>query len=374
MNIKSFIQKIEFENLDKRLIEIKEKLEQHSFNLFSISTYTAHLEHFHSDVVAILLNPEERHKQDNYYLNCFLDYIFEQMPSIKKEDYLQPEITREKGRIDVCIKDDMSKKAIIIENKINDAEDRDKQLENYYNYLVDSGFEVDAIVYLTLNGNKNAPLTDNQELNQKFLNIAAFTNSENDLCNGWLKKAYGDLSDEDNSSFVFQYIKLLKHLSQVGMYKDIQDEFYEVISEEGGFQKVKAINELLGGLGQYRADLFAKRVNEEYLPFKKIYRYRPYHWLFENYNDNGIVFKLDVQFHSDGNASIDFWNPGESEETQKLNTSNKLKSIALIEEFKDGGMGGGMFKNFTLDEYGSVKCVDEELYKFVAKLFVKLRG
>lgn len=374
MNIKSFIQRSEFDKLDERLVEIKDKLEQNSFNLFSISSYTSHLENFHSDVIFILLNPEERHKKENYYLNCFLDYLIEHRHTIEKEDYLQPEITREKGRIDVCIKDNISKKAIIIENKINDAEDQDKQLETYYNHLVGFGFEVDAIVYLTLNGNKNAPLTDNHEINEKFLNIAAYTNSESDFCNGWLKKAYRGLSDEDNSSFVFQYIKLLKHLSQVGMYKDIQDDFYEVISEEDSFQKVKAINELLGGMGQYRADLFAKRVNENYLPFKKISRYKTYHWLFENYNDNGIVFKLDVQFHSDGNASIDFWNPGESEETQRINTSNKLESIALIEEFENGGMGGGLFKNFTLNKYGSVKCVDDELYKFVAQLFVKLKG
>lgn len=374
MNIKSFIQKIEFDNLDKRLKEIKEKLEQYSFNLFSISSYTAHLENFHSDVIAILLNSEERHKQENYYLDCFLDYIIEHMPSIKKEDYMQPEVTREKGRIDVCIKDNRSKRAIIIENKINNAKDQNKQLENYYDYLVNLDFEVDAIVYLTLNGNKNAPLTDNLEINEKFLNISAFTNSGSDLCNGWLKKAYGGLSDEDNSSFVFQYIKLLKHLSQVGMYKDIEDEFYEVISEENSFQKAKAINELLGGLGQYRADLFALRIKENYEPFTKIYRYRTYHWLFENYNDNGIVFKLDVQFHSDGNASIDFWNPGGSEEIQNINTFNKLQSIDLIEKFEQGGMGGGMFKSFTLEEYGSIKCVDDELYKFVAKLFIKLRS
>lgn len=109
------------------------------------------------------------------------------------------------------------------------------------------------------------------------------------------------------------------------------------------------------------------------MPFKKNYRYRPNHWLFENYNDNNIIFKLDVHFYSDGSARIDFWNPNQPEEVQKLNTFKKLNSINLMEEFEYGGYGGGMFKVFNLEKYENIENIDNELYNFVKQLFYKLR-
>lgn len=373
MNIELFIAQKEFENIDKRLKNIQDEIQQNSYNLFTISSYNSYLENFHSDVIAILLNPDERHKQQNIFLNLFLDYLIYQGVELKKDDYILCDITREQGRIDIWIKDNTSKKSIIIENKINNAGDQENQLENYFKYAKNAGFEIDSIVYLTLNGIKNAPLTDVNELNEKIINISAFTNNQNDLANGWLLKCYEKSQDEDNRSFIFQYLKLIKHLSQVGMDKQIKDDFYSVINKDGGFAKTKAIAELVNKLEEYRADLFFTRVNNDYLPFKKTYRWRPNHWLFENYNDNGIIFKLDVHFHSNGSARIDFWNPNQPEETQKLNSSTKLNSIGLLQEFEYGGFGGGMFKVFDLEKYENIEIIDNELYNFVKQLFDKLR-
>jgi hypothetical protein len=373
MDIELFISQKEFENIDKRLKNIQDEIKLNSYNLFTVSSYNSYLENFHSDVIAILLNSDERHKQKDLFLNLFLDYLISQGVELKKDDYMLCEIRREKGRIDIWIKDNTSKKSIIIENKINNAGDQENQLENYFNYAKNAGFEVDSIVYLTLNGIKNAPLTDISELNEKIINISAFTNNRNDLSNGWLLKCYEHSQDEDNRSFIFQYLKLIKHLSQVGMDKQIKDEFYSVINKENGFEKTKAIAELVNKLEEYRADLFFTRVNNDFLPFKKNYRWRPNHWLFENYSDNGIIFKLDVHFHSDGSARIDFWNPNQPEEIQKLNTLTKLNSISLLEEFEYGGFGGGMFKVFNLEKYGNIETIDNELYNFVKQLFYKLR-
>lgn len=373
MKIELFIAQKEFENIDKRLKEIQNEIQLNSYNLFTISSYNSYLENFHSDVIAILLNPDERHKQQNIFLNLFLDFLISQGAELKKDDYILCDITREQGRIDIWIKDNTSKKSIIIENKINNAGDQENQLENYFNYAKNAGFEIDSIIYLTLNGIKNAPLTDVNELNEKIINISAFTNNQNDLSNGWLLKCYENSQDEDNRSFIFQYLKLIKHLSQVGMDKQIKDDFYSVINKEDGFEKTKAIAELVNKLEEYRADLFFKRVNNDYLPFKKNYRWRPNHWLFQNYNDNGIIFKLDVHFHSNGSARVDFWNPNQPEETQKLNSSTKLNSIDLLQEFEYGGFGGGMFKVFDLEKYENIEIIDNELYNFVKQLFYKLR-
>lgn len=352
---------------------IQSELIQNSFNLFTVSSYNSYLENFHSDVIALLLNPDERHNQQNIFLNLFLDYLIKVGAKIKKEDYSLCEITREKGRIDIWIKDSTSRKSIIIENKINNAGDQENQIENYYNYALNSYFEVDSIIYLTLSGNKNAPLTDNLELNSKILNLSAFTNSENDLSNGWLHHCYKISKEENNTSFIFQYLKLIKHLSQYAMDKQIKDEFYSVINKEGGFQKSRAIADLVAGLQEYRADNYGEKIGNDYLPFKRNYRWRPNHWLYENYNDNGVVFKLDIYFNSDGSARIDFWNPHQPIEIQKANTSQKLDSIQLISEFQHGGFGGGMFKVFKLENFKNLESMDLEIYNFVKNLFKKLR-
>lgn len=374
MNIEEFIHQTEFKNINKRLQNIQDELQLNSFNLFTISSYNSYLENFHSDVIALLLNPNERHNQKNSFLNLFFDYLIELGIKINKADYALCEITREQGRIDIWIKDNTSKKSIIIENKINNAGDQENQLETYYNYAIKSGFEIDSIVYLTLKGNKNAPLTDISELNEKIQNVSAFTNNQTDLCNGWLKKCYeNSKDDEDSCSFIFQYLKLIKHLSQVGMDKQIKDDFYSVINKEDGFLKTKAIAELVAGLEEYRADLFATKISNDYLPFKKIYRWRPNHWLYENFNDNGILFKLDVYFNADGSARMDFWNPNQPENTQKTNTSTKLKSIGLFEEFEFGGFGGGMHKVFNIENFENIEALDNEIYNFVKKLFEKLK-
>ena len=373
MNIEKFIDQKEFENLNKRLQDIQNEIQLNSFNLFTISSYNSYLENFHSDVIAILLNPNERHNQKNSFLNLFLDYLIELGVNIDKDNYALCEITREQGRIDIWIKDNTSKRSVIIENKINNAGDQENQLENYYNYAKNSGFEIDSIVYLTLNGNKNAPLTDITELNERIQNISAFTNNKTDLSNGWLKKCYENSENEDNRSFIFQYLKLIKHLSQVGMDRKIKEDFYSVINKEDGFLKTKAIAELVAGLEEYRADLFAAKIGNDYLPFRKTYRWRPNHWLYENFNENGINFKLDVYFNNDGSARIDFWNPNQPEETQKTNTSTKLKSIGLFEKFEFGGFGGGMYKVFNLENFENIEALDNEIYNSVKELFEKLR-
>ena len=373
MNIEKFINQKEFENINKRLQNIRNEIQLNSFNLFTISSYNSYLENFHSDVIAILLDPNERHNQKDSFLNLFLDYLIEFGVKIDKDNYALCEITREQGRIDIWIKDNTSKKSIIIENKINNAGDQENQLENYYNYAINSGFEIDSIIYLTLKGNKNAPFTDIHELNEKILNISAFTNNKADLSNGWLKKCYEKSENEDNRSFIFQYLKLIKHLSQVGMDRQIKEDFYSVINKEDGFLKTKAIAELVAGLEEYRADLFAEKIGNDYLPFRKIYRWRPNHWLYENFTENGVNFKLDVYFNSDGSARIDFWNPNQPEETQRVNTSTKLKSIGLFEKFEFGGFGGGMYKVFNLEDYQNIETLDNEIYNSVKELFEKLR-
>ncbi len=371
MDIREFINQKKFIDIERQLSDITNHLDNNGFNLFTISTYTSHLENFHSDVIKLLLTPEGRHKSLYTYLDLFIHFINTNGGDVKQENYRNSIVSRETGKIDVWIRDNDSKKCIIIENKINNAGDQKDQLERYYNYAIGSGYHVDCIIYLTLNENKKAPLTSNTDINDLILNISAFSNSSNDLYNGWILPCYEtSKNNEDCASFIYQYGKLLKHLSKMGLGREIKDDFYEIVSQNSGLEKAKAITELINGLEQYRADVFMESIGKDYLPFKKIYRYKPWHWLFENFIENNVLYKLDVHFDY-GNARIDFWNPDEQDRDI---ITQKLAYVGLLEDFKEYGFGNGMYKEFSISINKSLKDVDEELAEYVKSLFRKLRN
>lgn len=376
MSIQDFISHEKFKNIDKEIQRIEKERYNNGFNLFTVSSYNSYLENFHSDVIALLLNPNERHNQKANFFSLFISFLNEIGVKIDKNDYQNYEVLREKGRIDIWIKDNSSKKSIIIENKINNANDQDRQLERYFEYANNQGFKVDAIIYLTLKGDKKAPITNVTELDEKVINIEAFSQTETNLCVGWLEKCYHSSTqnnDADSSTFIYQYIKLLKHLSQIVMDTEIKNNFYEVVSNEENRKKTKLLSELLNGLEEHRLNLFMQKIGNNYTPFTKTSRYYPYHQLFERYVEDEISYKLDVHFHPE-ESCLDFWIPQMNAEENERYISEKLNKIGLLEEFSSGGFGGGMYKKFTIEEYGNIAKIDEEIYHFVSQFFEKLRN
>jgi len=115
-------------------------------------------ENFHSDLLKVILNPKTIQIGSPNHLQNFLEIIglgkkaFGNELSIKK--YVQVE--REEHRVDLLIKynNPKSKKAIIIENKINNAEDQENQLARYYKKLTEEGYTVVSIPYITKFGGK----------------------------------------------------------------------------------------------------------------------------------------------------------------------------------------------------------------------------
>ena len=376
MDIRNFILHQKFENIDKEIERIERERQNNGFNLFTISSYNSYLENFHSDVIALLLSPKERHLQKERFFKLFLYFLKEKYGIIIDEsNYQNYEVLREKGRIDIWIKDKISRKCIIIENKINDAVDMPNQIERYYDYALEKGYLVDSIVYLTLNGKKNAPKVGREEIDSRVIDVTAFSQDEKNLCNGWLFNCYieaKERKDDDSSTFIYQYIKLIKHMSLIVMDNELKKDFYEVVSDEQNREKARVLVTLLNELETYRMDLFMEKIGKEYAPFTKIYRYKPYHQLFEGYEEKGIVYKLDVHFY-ENESCLDFWCPNEEDKCTQF-ISDRLSRIQLLEEFTIGGFGGGMFKWFTIEDYHNIKEIDEAVYTFVHNFFIKLRN
>ena len=376
MNIKDFVSHKKFENIDKEIEKIEQERQNNGFNLFTISSYNTYLENFHSDVIALLLSSKERHLQQERFFKLFLSFLREKYGAIIDENnYQNYQVLREKGKIDIWIKDEISKRCIIIENKINDAIDMPNQIERYYDYVSEKGYLVDGIIYLTLNGKKNAPKVGRKEIDDKIIDIVAFVQDKKNLCNGWLFNCYieaKERKDDDSSTFIYQYIKLIKHLSLVVMNNELKKDFYEVVSTEQNREKARVLVTLLNELETYRMDLFMEKIGKDYAPFTKIYRYKPYHQLFEGYEEKGIVYKLDVHFYKD-KSCLDFWCPNIEDDECTQHISDKLLKMQLLEEFTLGGFGGGMYKWFTIEDYHNIREIDEAVYIFVHNFFVKLR-
>ena len=119
-----------FYNLDKKRTE--------DFELFSVMSERHYRESFHSDMIAILLNPETAEIGEynrKYVLYKFLNllnipgntYNDETVFSVKREVYTK--FDGKQGFIDIEITFD--KTCIIIENKINWAVEQDKQIQRY---------------------------------------------------------------------------------------------------------------------------------------------------------------------------------------------------------------------------------------------------
>src|SRR6266404_4347993 len=103
-------------NLKKREVDL-------GFNLFAIISELYYRENFHSDVLQAIIDPKGKHREKDAFLHLFLEFIRSHGAAINSSDYSNAQVIREKDRIDLLIKDEDSKKAIIIENKINNAGD-----------------------------------------------------------------------------------------------------------------------------------------------------------------------------------------------------------------------------------------------------------
>ncbi|WP_059370407.1 PD-(D/E)XK nuclease family protein [Treponema endosymbiont of Eucomonympha sp.] len=96
-------------------------------------------ENYHSDILAYYLQFEVVKKY-------FFEWINKNIENkIIFEEYNNGEIVREQDRIDILLYNNYQDRAIIIENKSNNANDQFNQLFRYYKVLSNRKIKVDAI-------------------------------------------------------------------------------------------------------------------------------------------------------------------------------------------------------------------------------------
>ena len=106
-----------------------------------------------SQMLASLLSPDENHGHGLNSVECFLLRIGVEA-KLQKDSNLKVETERNANgrRIDIFISwfDGDKKRAVIIENKLNNAKNQPNALNDYHKAIEDEGYEVDKIVYMPL--------------------------------------------------------------------------------------------------------------------------------------------------------------------------------------------------------------------------------
>lgn len=346
-------------------------------NIFTLVSDLYYRENFHRDVIFEFLNPEGIHKQGDKYLMLFLDML-----SLDRRNFQHAVVSKEEQvcgnrRIDSFIKDDTSKKAIIIENKMNNACDMPRQLPDYYNYVTESGYDVAAIVYIPLCGNKTPDKAgwsydEIRKIEDKLHIIPAYAPNGNktNFCDNWLAPSIINSDDIDCISTLRQYSKHLKYLNINAMDEIILERFYNALSLDNNLQTAISIRNMLNDLPVYMASRIENRYANNHYPFAKIWRYKGNDTVFEGCVLDGDkrYYKLDVWCNEQG-YDIYFWNPENQEEVIK----DSFKDSVALDSFivKDSNNPNSVFLHLGFEEENKLIDIIDQLLKELTDLKAK---
>lgn len=375
MNTIDILSSAELRQIINNYRDVSRQKVQNAWNLFNLSSYNNQLENFHSDVIASLLNPSGVHSHGDRLLNRFVQLLNTQHGlRIEWGNYGNALVLRESGRLDVWIKNRADKRCIIIENKMNNADDMENQLTRYHKRATQDGYLVDAIVYLSIDGIKKAPMMDDV-ISRVVRNVAAFDGTDGDLVNGWLHPGKQAV-DEESATLIHQYTKLIKHQSNRVMEQDVRQQFYQLVSDDENRKGIVDALRLYNELNTYRRDEFSRKM-VNWKPFERKIELSSYGncaTLFQFYKSKGSFFKLDV-FFDYHEAWVRLWLPEEDNAGGLEKVQSKLSEIGLLQDFvreKSTRNSSMMVMKVRASDGYNMAQIDGKIYDYVTDLMKRL--
>lgn len=315
----------------------KHHSEQNRFNLFHVISNLYYRENFHSDVIAFFLDPNANHGYKSLMLDSFISLLNRIGCDIDMVNYRDAIVVREKeNKIDILIKSESNKRAIIIENKINNAGDMPRQLPRYYDYVTGK-FTLDAIVYLTLDYNKYPNMDDwTQEDKEHIIPllkiIPAYDNMHKaNIAEDWLLKTLPQIDNLDVLSSIRQYSDLIISLNNNNMDSIVLEKFYKELQQADNLQTAQSIRNMLNDMPTYLAQRIQNRFGGACHPFEKLWIYSSRDVVFEKAMINGIYTKMDIWCYEE-RYDVVFWSPTEGLEEEAF--SNLVRNIHSLEGFE----------------------------------------
>ena len=272
------------------------------FNAFALASDTYYRENYHSYILKAILDPVAKHGEGAKYLHRFIDMINAcgKVPTIVYEEFEHAKVEREKERIDVLIVDKQTKNAIIVENKIFDASDQERQLPKYYDKLVGKGIAVRAIVYLPLSDDKRPSHHGWSEQDKKNIAkclriIPAYHTdpSKVNLYFNWVKNCESCSQTTDMAVILKHYGQLIKYLNTNAMDTVSLKNFYESLLESNHFETAISVKNMIDEMPEYMAIRLQDQYADRHEPFNKIWR-EGRNFILSQFEYKGAYIRLDV--------------------------------------------------------------------------------
>lgn len=352
----------------------KEDLHKDVFNVFCLVSDLYYRENFHSDIICFFLDPKEKHQCGDVFLRTFIQMLNKTGKNIDPVKYQDATAVREEGKIDILITSNLSKRAIIIENKINEAVDMERQIPRYYD-KISKDFTVDAIVYLPLSNFKKPnkqdwTKQDEDNIEPLLISIPAYDKSGGiNIVDNWLRPSILLSDNLDVVSTLRQYSNLITKLNHDIMDVNVLEKFYSGLLQENNMETARSIRDMMKELPEY----MAKRIFEmyqsgkKYEPFSKVDMWKDHACtFFEKAKVGERSITIDVYCGDDGYELWLFERERELSEPDYDFIVNQIKSLSRFEKKPiDDGFRG--YTHFRFDE-------EKELFDYIDGILVNLKS
>lgn len=351
------------------------------FNVFNLISDMYYRENLHSDIIAAFLDPKENHEEGDRFLKVFLN-LLKQIRNdliINEKDFMNASVNRESHKIDILIKDTETNKAIIIENKINDASDTKRQLPTYVEKIGKEN--VIAIVYLPLSLTKEPDKKDwgkeeKEFIESKLVKLPAFNRTNRDFYNGWLQQCIDQATNEDSKSILKQYSKLIFKIGGQQMSQNSLKELYnEILLKNELWKDMISVSSITREeLPIYRAKKIHEDFQNEKGPFNRLglsLSNRQVTISFLGYTFKNRIFQIHINCNIQ-ESELKFYDQGYTEIENDGKVLKKYTSV-IVEKLKERGVH---FEREEINEY--VRCFsfpeqEKELYEFIKRMQEELK-
>jgi len=332
--------KTTIEDIRNSLKEIERKYPKKKndlgFNLFSIMN-VQEKELIHSRFIEELLNPSGSHGQQKIFLELFFKIVLKQNTTLENnglktlseksfdyvKEYKEESVIR-RGFIDLLIRyidtDRITKKCIIIENKIY-AGDQQNQLLRYYDAALDGEIYGEngksiihhylkkdiEILYLTLDGHEPSQYSFGDKDNSADCKKLVKCISYQDHIIPWIEECKKSIEGNDTSNLhnaLSQYIEILKSLIVKQSENKYKAQVLKLFAEDENYKFLSQLNSTKGSiLDKYwhyikcKTELFFWEEVEIQIKAKnwELIDSRKYSWeqIIANKKWYGLRFKID---------------------------------------------------------------------------------
>jgi PD-(D/E)XK nuclease superfamily len=332
------------------------------FNLFHLISDVYHRENLHSDIMQAIIDPAGSHGHGDIFLRLFLKFLREcHGVDIEIANYSSARLFREAGRIDLLIRDDNSKRAIIVENKINGAADMDRQLVRYLENVTSNGeYTCDAIVYLCLNQKKH-PATpgwtdkEREKVDALLQVVCAYDESEGDLYHGWLLPCCESSTEDEVAHVLRQYHQLILKLGRNLMNKPIMEKFYDLMRNKQHHDSAVALTAMMSDLPAFRCQRVMDAFRHDTAPFRELWLYKTAVAVFEGFGEGNIKVHVDCTLPDC--TKVQFFN--NENDPESILPRRILVEVGMLDQFTMN-QGAGWFTRVFL-----FPAQEDELYQFI---------